>query len=227
MNDHEIYVKEQLKKLPNIETSHRCSLRCPQCTRAKLQLPINSRDYQETKQRIVNGFDLPLNDAEKILDFFDNGVMLCGSLSDPVHWPYILEFLEFSRKHPYKRIQIHTAAHQKNLDWYKKAFSLSHDNVYWKFGLDGLADTSSIYRIGQDSDLIFSAMLLGKAMEKNILWQFIVFEHNKHQIEQARQIAKAHEIELHLIKTDRKGGGMEVPNDWRPGRNKEIVYDII
>ena len=227
MSDHEIFVKEQLNRLPNVETSHRCPLRCPQCTRAKLQRPKDTKGYREIKERIVNGFDLPLHDAKKILNFFNDGVMLCGSISDPVYWPYLYDFLEFSSKYPQKKIQIHTSANQKNLDWYKKAFSLSHSNVYWKFGLDGLPDTSPIYRIGQDSDLIFSAMRLGSSMNINVSWQFIVFEHNKNQIDQAREIAKSHGIELHLIKTDRTGGGMEVPVEWRPARTKEIVYDII
>ena len=116
MNDHLEFIKSQkLLGLPNIETSSKCSLQCPQCTRVKLQAPKDSNLYKEMKTRIDNGFDLPLQDAIKILRFFDIGVMLCGQLSDPVFWPDVFAFLEFSKSYPHKTIIIMTAASQKKL----------------------------------------------------------------------------------------------------------------
>ena len=228
MNDHLEFIKSQkLLGLPNIETSSKCSLQCPQCTRVKLQAPKDSNLYKEMKTRIDNGFDLPLQDAIKILRFFDIGVMLCGQLSDPVFWPDVFAFLEFSKSYPHKTIIIMTAASQKNIEWYKTAFELSHKNVKWTFGLDGLQDTSMIYRVGQNSELLFNAMILGRSLGATIVWSYIVFEHNIHQLEEAKEFANKHGIILNLVKSDRTGGNIKVPSEWKPDRNKEIVYDIV
>jgi hypothetical protein len=224
MTDHLTFINSQKTlMLPNLETSTRCTLHCPQCTRAKLHEPKNSSKYKEIKTRINAGFDLPLKDAEKLLTFFDRGVMLCGQLSDPVLWLHLFDFLKFSKNYPDKNIIIMTAASQRNIEWYKQAFELSHKNVSWTFGLDGMQDTSMIYRVGQNSELLFDAMILGKSMGVKICWSYIVFKHNEHQIDQAKKFADQHDINLFFTKSDRRGGGIDVPINWLPKKNKEIL----
>jgi MoaA/NifB/PqqE/SkfB family radical SAM enzyme len=211
----------------NVETSNRCSLKCLQCTRAKLQFNKDSKQYNEIKNRIASGFDLEIQQAKKLLEFFDKGIFLCGQLSDPVLWPNLLEFLELSKNYPDKYIGIHTAASQRNIEWYKEAFSLSGKNVTWKFGIDGLDNISELYRVGQNSKLMIEAMLLAKSMNVNIEWHFIVFKHNEHQLKQVREFSKTYNISLFLIKSNRSGGGVEVPINWQPIRNKEIINDNV
>jgi len=228
MSDITSFVDYQKKyKLPNLETSTRCTLRCPQCTRAKLFAPKESSSYRETISRIHNGFDLPLEDATKIFDFFDNGVMLCGSLSDPVYWPSLRKFIQESKKQINKKVQIHTAATQKNLEWYRDIFEMCHPNVTWIFGADGLSDSSMTYRIGQNSKLIFEAMILGKEMQLDIVWHYIIFDYNLNQIEDAKKLAADNDIKLEFVKSNRTGGGVTVPDDYKPKRNKEITNDTL
>lgn len=226
MNDHLAFIETQKTLKANIETSHRCPLLCLQCTRAKLKSPKDSNKYKEIKSRINAGYDLPIEDAKKLLDFFDSGLMLCGQLSDPVYWKNFFEFLELCKKYPDRKIQIHTAASQKNIEWYKKAFSLSGNNITWRFGIDGLRDTSFIYRSGQNSKLLFDAMILAADTGLNVEWQFIIFDYNVHQLEEAKSIAKKHSINLRFIKSDRSGGGVSVPEKFKPKRNKEITNAI-
>ena len=52
------YVIEQRKQRPNIDASHRCAFRCPQCIRQK----ITSQD------QIRRSFDLSEDNFQKILD---------------------------------------------------------------------------------------------------------------------------------------------------------------
>lgn len=225
MIDHNTWIhSQQYLTMPNIETSTRCTLRCPQCARAKLYQSKDSRGYKDTKKRIQKGHDLSLQEAEKLLDFFNQGLMLCGSISDPVVWPNFIDFLKLRKeKYPDRKLRIYTAASQKNIEWYKEAFDLCNYNDVWIFGLDGFEDVSHVYRIGQDSKLMFEAMLLAKSMQIGTDWQFIVFEHNLHQIERAKEFAQQHGINLLLMKSDRTGGGVSVPASWKPARNKEIV----
>jgi len=228
MSDIESFVEYQKKyKLPNLETSTRCPLRCPQCTRAKLFHPKTSSSYRETTSRIYNGFDLPLEDAIKMFNFFDKGVMLCGSLSDPVYWPNLREFIKKTSKQVNKKVQIHTSAHQKNLEWYRDIFQTCNSTVTWIFGADGLSDTSMTYRIGQNSKLIFDAMILGKEMRLDIVWHYIIFDYNVNQIEDAKKLASDNGIKLQFIKSNRTGGGVTVPKNYKPKRNKEITNDTL
>jgi glutaredoxin len=228
MNDHLAFINAQkLLGSCNVETSNRCPLRCPQCTRAKLLLPKDSNKYKEIKARINSGDDLQIIDALKLLDFFKRGVFLCGQLSDPVYWPNLFEFLKLSNNYLDRTISLHIAASQKNIEWYKSAFGLCGKNIIWKFGIDGMEDTGPIYRVGQNSKLMFEAMLLGKAMGISIEWHYIVFQHNVHQLDEARLFAKLHNIPLHLVKSNRSGGGVEIPIKWKPNRNKEIINDSI
>jgi hypothetical protein len=158
-----------------------------------------------------------------LFEFFTAGMMLCGSLSDPVWWKSILPFLGMSVEYPQCKIQVHTAASQRDLGWYEQAFKLCSPNVSWHFGIDGMHDTSSIYRVGQNTSLLFSAMLLAHSMNLTVKWRYIVFTHNVHQLDEAKSFAALHNIDLILIKSDRSGGGVSVPIEWRPLHNKELV----
>ena len=114
MDDHLEFVNTQkLRGMANVETCTRCVLKCPQCARKRLLAPRDSNDYTEIKHRISLGFDLPIADAEKLLKFFDQGIILCGSISDPIYWPNLLDFLALTKQYPNKRVSIHTAANQK------------------------------------------------------------------------------------------------------------------
>jgi hypothetical protein len=58
------------------------------------------------------------------------------------------------------------------------------------FSIDGLQDTNKLYRIGiKHERTIANAKAFIDAGGK-ARWKFIVFEHNKHQVEEAQQIAK-------------------------------------
>lgn len=214
-NLHEDYVyHQQYVSNANIELTYRCPLQCPQCFRAYLGLEDGHKKKIEIKEKIKESYDMPLDDFRKICNFFKDNISLCGQFSDPVYHPEFFEILKIcTNEYPDCTFKIHTAGHQKNIEWYKKAFELSGSNITWIFGLDGLADTSHMYRKNQNSQLIFDAMMLGSEMKKNIRWQFIVFAFNEHQIETARQICKDKNIKFHLVYTDRKQGNVKLASD--------------
>lgn len=209
MNDIEQYLEIQ-KKLgsSNIELTFKCPLQCPQCLRENLRdANENKRNY--IKEKIDISSDVSLIDFRKLCHFFNNCIALCGQFSDPVYHKNFFEILKIcSIEFSDKTFKIHTAAHQRNIDWYKTAFEYTGDNVTWIFGLDGLPDTSPLYRKNQNSQLIYDAMMLGKDMGKNIIWQFIAFGFNQHQIDTARAICKERGIIFKLVLTDRDYGGV-------------------
>lgn len=202
--EHESYVNHQaFYGTANIDLTYRCPLACPLCMRRHL-FSENAQIKKIMKEKFAASSEIPLDDFRKLCDFFKGSFALCGQLSDPVYHTKFYEILQIcSNEYPYTRFNIHTAAHQKNIDWYKKAFELTGNNVRWVFGLDGLPDVSYLYRKNQKSQLIYDAMMLGREMGINIRWQMIIFDFNEHQIEQVNSICQEKGIEPLFIASDR------------------------
>ena len=78
------YVKYQRFVRPNIDTSHRCVFKCPQCIRQKTS----------SQEQIRRSFDLEEHNFKKILDYYDNGITFCGQISDPIYHPNFLKLLK-------------------------------------------------------------------------------------------------------------------------------------
>tara|TARA_B110000503_G_scaffold99799_1_gene149294 strand:- start:28476 stop:29168 length:693 start_codon:yes stop_codon:yes gene_type:complete len=195
----------------NIELTNKCPLCCAQCFRAELKRDNTHPKKILIKEKIKESFDISLIDLRKLFNFFNAPISLCGQFSDPIYHKKFLDILDIcTKEYSNKKFRIHTAAHQKNIEWYQTAFNKTGNNITWIFGLDGLANTSMIYRQGQNSKLIYDAMLLGAALKKNITWQYIVFKYNENQIEAAQAIAKENNIRFKLVYTDRTHGNVEI-----------------
>jgi hypothetical protein len=64
-------------------------------------------------------------------------------------------------------------------------------------------------------------MILGKQMGLDIIWHYIIFDYNVNQINNAKRLAADKGIKLEFIKSNRSGGGISVPDEYKPERNKE------
>ena len=80
------YVIKQKLCRPNIDASHRCIFRCPQCIRQKTS----------SQEQIRRSFDLEEEQFKKILDYYDYGITFCGQISDPIYHPNFLNLLKIS-----------------------------------------------------------------------------------------------------------------------------------
>ena len=193
----EFYIKNQKLSSPNMDLSHRCILRCPQCLRQKVEgLP-----------RIKRSFDIGKPEFRKILNYYENQITFCGQISDPIYHPDFLAFLEMMDGLG-KGLRVATnGTNDKsgNMDnkWWEKAYSYGLGENCWYFGVDGLDEKSQLYRIGSNFKQVWETMKMGVAAGHPIVWQFIIFGYNEHEIEQAKEIAHKEGITLLLIKTNR------------------------
>ena len=193
----EFYIKNQKLSSPNMDLSHRCILRCPQCLRQKVEgLP-----------RIKRSFDIGKPEFRKILNYYDNQITFCGQISDPIYHPDFLAFLEMMDGLG-KGLRIATnGTNDKsgNMDekWWEKAYSYGLGENCWYFGVDGLDKKSELYRIGSNFEQVWETMKMGVQAGHPIVWQYIIFGYNEHEIEQAKEIAHKEGITLLLIKTNR------------------------
>lgn len=191
----DFYIRNQRFSSPNMDLSHRCILRCPQCLRQKVEgLP-----------RIARSFDIGQKEFRKILAYYENQITFCGQISDPIYHPEFLTFLEMMDGLG-KGLRVATnGTNTKGMDekWWEKAYSYGLGENCWYFGVDGLDKKSEIYRIGSNFEQVWETMKMGVAMGHPIVWQYIIFGYNEHEIERAKEMAEEEGITLLLINTNR------------------------
>jgi MoaA/NifB/PqqE/SkfB family radical SAM enzyme len=172
----------------HLEITARCNAACPQCPR---NLPGGAANP-----------DLPLAelsaaDLEAILpdDFVRRlrKVYLCGNYGDPMAARDTLPALERLRAvNPGIQLGIHTNGGGRDPAWWAR---LAGVVSYCRFGIDGLEDTNHLYRRGVEWRKVmaateaFIAAGAGRGGRGAAEWDFIVFRHNEHQVDAARDLA--------------------------------------
>ena len=189
------YYQLHTKKNLNIDIGIRCTLQCAECQRTlfiKEKWPIP-------------GKDMTIEQFDKISNFFKNRrIYFCGSFSDPIFNPNLIEMLKMCKAKGIKAF-VHTAASHKPEEWYIKAFESNLD-ASWVFGIDGLPHESHLYRVNQDGEKLFNIMLKANSIlnYKNAEWQYIIFDHNRNSLNSALELARKHNIFFFSIETNRK-----------------------
>lgn len=189
----------------NIDLGTKCNLRCHLCQRAYL---THQKEPSKAKQLFIDKMrkskEISLDNLRKMFAFSKNNIALCGQISDPILHSKFLDILDLMNEYPnVNMFRIATAANGPSLEWYKNAFERTPKNCRWVFGIDGLPDTSMIYREGQNSQLVWDAMMLGNDMGVDVSWQYIVFEYNVHQIKEALRIAEEKNMRIVILDSNR------------------------
>jgi len=203
------YAKDQSV---NTETSFRCRLQCPACART------TSSDPQK---RIKQGQDIKEEYFEMLFQTF-RMVHLCGQISDPIYHPRFLNLLQIKySKYKHKNLGIHTNGSGKKDSWWDNAFDLTDEKTKWIFALDGFTqDVANVYRVGTNAENVKQVMSKGAQKGLTIEWQYLVFEHNEHEVETAKEFALDNNIIFALSRPDRFGKN----NPWlKPSTKKEWV----
>ena len=185
------YVKFQKRCRPNIDTSHRCIFRCPQCIRQK----------SLSQEQIRRSFDLQNDQFKKILDYYDFGINFCGQISDPIYHPKFLELLKMCNGQG-KNVRISTVGSGKRDEWWEEAYSYGLGENAWYFGVDGIDEKSELYRVGSKFSDVWSRMKQGRDAGHTIVWQYIIFGYNEHEVDRAIEIAKEEDFALLLVNTN-------------------------
>ncbi len=173
----------QIRKLMLDHTS-RCNLMCPQCGRVSKDQKLNP------KMPIT---DLTLNDYKILLEPFKNNqletIIHCGNFGDVIASPTFDKTLLYSLDYTDK-IRIETNGSARKPTWWNELAQKGKDKLHVVFSIDGLKDTNHLYRIGSNFDKIIANATAYINAGGKAEWQFIEFEHNYHQIEEAEKLAK-------------------------------------
>lgn len=164
----------------DIESINNCNARCPLCLRGEGMRTNDQLDWG----RIVANIPQELWQNLKVINFN-------GTTGDNIMHPDIDNIVMWCVEHSSANINIHTNGSLRSTEWWQEFGTMLKGTPHKVvFGLDGLEDTHSIYRIGTDFNKIIknaSAFIQGGG---NAEWQFIVFDHNAHQIDQANQLSQ-------------------------------------
>jgi MoaA/NifB/PqqE/SkfB family radical SAM enzyme len=170
-------------KIVHLELTTKCNVACPMCLRTVCGGKVNPQ---------LPLVELSLSDIQTIFpkDWVAqlHRIYMCGNYGDPVVAQDTLAIFKYFREaNPDVSLGMFTNGSARAVNWWVDMASVV-TNV--QFAIDGLADTNHLYRRGTNFETIMrnAKAFIGAGGKAN--WDFIVFKHNEHQVEEARQLAK-------------------------------------
>lgn len=176
-----MYKYKDIKQI-HLEITSRCNASCPLCPRNIFGGRVNPN---------LPLTELTLSDVKAIFppDFIQQLHLMytCGNYGDPIAARDTLAVFEYFKEcNPHIHLGLNTNGSGKDVEWWRR---LAQVVDYCRFGIDGLEDTNHIYRRGTRwQKIIESAAAFIQAGGK-AEWDFIVFRHNEHQVDEARELS--------------------------------------
>ena len=177
---------EDVKQV-HLELSSYCNSSCPTCPR-NIDGGIVSPDLKPTSLSLENVMKILTPDLLKQL----NVMNICGNYGDPLMCKDFIEIVRYIQKNNYLiKLNIHTNGGIRDEEYWTRLGSLiaTMPESFVTFSIDGLADTNHIYRIGVEWDKLMRNVAAYINAGGNAVWDFLVFNHNEHQINEARRLA--------------------------------------
>lgn len=212
----------------HIEPTSLCNAACPMCARNILGEGINP--YIKLKSLPLTWFEYNISPNQiKKLD----KVFFCGNVGDPASAPELIEIIRyFKRANPNLVMGLNSNGGLKTKQWWKELGDVLHGPLdYCVFSIDGLEDTNHLYRKNVKWQKVMENTEAFISTGASAHWDMLVFEHNKHQINQAKRLAKQRGFTWFRTKeTDRWDTYQEV--DLQPAEqfepksyNKQVVCE--
>jgi MoaA/NifB/PqqE/SkfB family radical SAM enzyme len=214
-----MYRYEEIREV-HLEITTRCNASCPQCPRNLSGGSVNP---------VLPMAELSLADVERIfpLELLSRlrKLYACGNYGDPmVASDTLAIFRHLRRANRNMELGMFTNGSGKNAEFWSE---LAKTVSYIRFSIDGLEDTNHIYRRGTDWARIMASVRAFIAAGGRAEWDFIVFRHNEHQIEQARALAQQLGFRKFFVKrTSRFLSGGKVGDRQVHDRNGGVAYRI-
>jgi MoaA/NifB/PqqE/SkfB family radical SAM enzyme len=178
----------------HLEVTTKCNAMCGMC----------NRNYKGKVRENLKITELTLDDCKKIFpsSFLAQLelISICGVYGEPIMATELLDIIDyFYSCNPNLHINIYTNGSINTEEWWIK-LAASLKNGYVVFGIDGIGDIHSIHRKNTDYDKIIANAKTFINAGGKARWDFIVFKHNEHQVEEAREISKQLGFEIFQIK---------------------------
>ena len=172
-------------KTIHLEITQNCQAACPMCDRNMNGEGINPH---------INLDELSLKDCmdifpPKFIGQLDT-MYMCGNLGDPIIAKDTLEVFDYFRQNNSTMwLSMNTNAGAKNVEWWKKLAKTIGKKGAVIFSVDGLSDTNHLYRQNVVWNNVERNMRAFIEAGGRARWDFLIFEHNQHQVEEAQHLA--------------------------------------
>lgn len=206
------------------EPTDKCNAGCPMCPRyvnngaaENPNLPNGEMTLAMWKDRIGSQFSSRLRK-----------ILACGNYGEPIVCRDFLQIYQYLREHnPSVGLGINTNGSARNKSFWEELGRVVSDNgylsapseTYCTFSIDGLSDTNHLYRRKTNYERIIANAEAFISTGGIAHWDFIVFRHNEHQVDEAREVARKMGFKNFNVKKttrwssyDERGGYYEVKN---------------
>lgn len=159
----------------HIEWTSYCNARCPQCARTdNASLPLEMISMDSFKEWFTP-------ELIKNVQYMYS----CGNYGDPIAHPHCADFVNWFVDNGCSNVSLHTNGGARDTDFWKQ---LGERKIRVVFGIDGLEDTNHIYRVGVNWNKLISNVKTFINAGGQAEWAFLIFQHNEHQVEQAKEL---------------------------------------
>lgn len=179
----------------SIEPTTSCNLRCPEC-------PSGLRSFTRATGMLEKElFERIIEEQKETLLY-----LILYFQGEPYLNKNFFEYVSFASS---KRIYTATSTNAHYLDEKNSIATVKSGLDRLIISIDGLTqETFEKYRVGGDLQKVISGtknLLAARKMLKSktpyVIWQFIVFKHNEHEIEEVKKLGKAIGVDKVAIKT--------------------------
>lgn len=183
---------DQLSQL-HIELTNACNAACPMCTRFHVNSPLVRPDLvldQITLEQFKEWFTPEIIQKLEI-------ILFCGVHGDPGMARDLYEICSYIAEcKPDIAVRLNTNGGMRNPEFWAKMGNLfgKMRKDHWKwmitFSIDGLEDTNHIYRRNVKWDKLMANVQAYIDAGGIAEWDYLIFKHNEHQIDEAFQLSK-------------------------------------
>jgi MoaA/NifB/PqqE/SkfB family radical SAM enzyme len=199
----------------NMDINNICNVACPGCAR---QDRIDGRNLHLDKPKSIS-FDV----WKKVIDELGPqliNITFCGNYGDAAATNNLPELIQYAID-VNKNIRFNVVSHMSinTVDYWIRLGNLPTKNLTIQCSLDGLSDTNHIYRRFANWHKIMTNVAALRTTHARMIWKFIEFPWNRHQIDTARLLSK--EMGFHKFIVTRNNA-----NDIRSNRffNKYVKH---
>lgn len=197
------------------EPTDKCNSACPMC-------PRYTHDGFESKFLANAEWTLESFKKSWPVDFIKelDKILACGNFGDPCACREFVDIYEYLREiNPNIELACNTNGSLRNTDWWYRLGKVIGRNRsdYCTFSLDGLEDTNHLYRRNTNWKKIIENVKAFIDGGGTAHWDYIVFEHNEHQVDEAKQLAKSLGFKNFNIKKTTR---------WRNYKNNQGSYPV-
>ena len=177
-----MYKLEDIEAI-HIEPTEKCNLSCLMCDRNKNGGEVNQylKNRELTFEDIYRAF--PQSFIKQL-----KRVYMCGNYGDPIMAKDTIQIFKYFREcNPNMKLSMISNASARDAEWWWEIAQVINSV---RFSIDGLEDTNHLYRQNANWNLIMNNAKTYIEAGGYAIWDYLVFGHNEHQIEEARQLSK-------------------------------------